>query len=206
MNILKTGLAAALVLAAAVHVQANLILNPDFETGDFSDWTAAAGFRIGAGADNHSPSGDSGAVFDAFTTTTLGFYVLQQELAAVEGQSWEVSTWIRSVNFDGSTLAWLELQFWDGTDTLISGSQQQSSPVNADQPFTQYMLSATAPANTAKISVRGVVHVQSVPSDTNFPIFDDFSATVVPEPTTGILFGMGLAGLLAALRRSCRKG
>ncbi len=199
----KSTLVCALVGSfASLDCRGATLVNPDFETGDFTGWTAPGGFRIGGGADNHTPAGDSGAVFDAFTHTGLGFYVLHQELAAVEGQLWEVSAWIRSVNFDGSTLAWLEVQFWDGTDTFIPGSQVQSGPVNSDQPFTQYTLSATAPENTAKISVRGVVQVQSAPSDTNFPIFDDFSAqAVVPEPSSMALLLCGSVLIAAARRR-----
>lgn len=202
-----SGLGALLVVSSLVlsPCRADLI-NPDFETGDFTGWTVdgSGHWRIGTGADNHTPSGNNGAVFDAVDTLVAPFpqfFVLQQELAAAPSQVWDASTWIRTVNLSGNSESWLEVQFWDSGNSVLD--QLQSAHVTADQSFTQMTLgSMTAPSGTAAISVRGVVMVTDTPSNgTDFHIFDDFQASVIPEPVTAGLLVLGLLGLAVMRHR-----
>ncbi len=194
---------AGLMLAAGI-AQADLV-NPDFEAGDFTGWTVDGSglWRIGTGADNHTPAGDFGAVFDAVTTIEAPFpkfFVLQQELPAAPGETWSASVWIRTVNLQGANASesWLELQFWDSGAGVLG--QGQSAHVAANQEFTQMFVNdLVAPAGTVQVSVRGVVMVSDVPGDTEFHIFDDFQA--IPEPATAGLMIIASAGLLFMRRR-----
>ncbi|MBU0679465.1 MAG: PEP-CTERM sorting domain-containing protein [Verrucomicrobia bacterium] len=205
MSIGRTGIGIFVLGFAlmALSAQANLLLNPDFETGDFTSWTTnAPGWRLGGGADNHTPSGSFGAVNDVSTTDTAGqqYRILQQEMAASPGELWSASVYLRTVNLESSQ-SFLEVQFWNNSDGVIG--QFQSSIVSSDQPFTLMSISdVAAPAGTVKISVRGVIEMVSVPTgNTDFHIFDDFEATVVPEPSTWALISLGAAGLALIRRR-----
>jgi hypothetical protein len=201
------GRSALLGLAACVACSADLI-NPGFETpgGDgwsFSGtWGAAGSWRDGGVGDAHS--GANGATFDALDSLAGdSYFVLHQELAASEGQLWTVSGWLRTVNLGNEdSESWMEVQFWNGADSVIG--QAQSAHLTADQDWIQMSLpDLLAPAGTAKISVRGVVYIDPAgTSQTEFHLFDDFEASVVPEPgsiTMG-LFGLGLVAGLRSLR------
>lgn len=203
-------LLAAVWLAGGLACSADLI-NPGFETFGGDGWTypgtwgVGGSWRDGGAGDAHS--GANGAVFDALDSLPGdGYYVLQQQLVASEGQLWTVSGWMKTVNLqnEGSE-SWMEVQFWDNTDSVIAGGQYQSAHLTSNQDWTQMTLpDLLAPVGTASISVRGVVYIDpGGTSQAEFHLFDDFQAAVVPEPGSATL---GLIGLgLFAGARSLRK-
>ncbi len=191
---------AAIMVTLPATVQANLLTNPDFETGDLTGWgTFGSGWRISGGADAHS--GSFGVVDDIFATDTPGFRGVSQVLAATPGTEYTGSVWIRGVSLEaGKTEAWLEFQFLDGSNGVLL--QLQSTHVTADQPFTfMSIASAVAPVGTVNVRVQGIAWEVAQPADTDFPIFDNFQFDVVPEPGTASLVAAGVIGLLVVRKQ-----
>ncbi len=195
---------AALALGAAAFMfacagRADLI-NPGFETGDFTGWSAfGQGWRTAGGTDANS--GLFGMVNDVQGADTDSFRGIFQEAPVVAGEGYDFGVHIRAVNVESSE-SWLEVQWLNSVGGVIS--QIQSTHVTADQPFTPMSISsAVAPVNAVTASVRGIVFMSAAPAvNTDFHIFDDF--TVVPEPgPAGLLI---LGGLLAARRHSRNRG
>ncbi len=167
-------IALALLLLSSNASGQNMLTNPGFETGDLTGWsTFGTGWRTSTGADAHS--GTYGVVNDVLTTDSTGFRGIYQNFPASAGKLYSASVYIRTVNLDNSQ-SWLEVQFLDGSNSVLLQLQQPGAHVTTDQAFTLYqLLDMTAPAGTATISIRGIVQETSMPViGTNFHIFDDF--------------------------------
>lgn len=78
-------------------------------------------------------------------------------------------------------------------EVVISGS----SVGNADDT----VLGGNAPGGFASFSYADVFSSVASPGDSQFGIFDNFTVEAIPEPTSMILMGMGVVGLLARRRR-----
>jgi hypothetical protein len=180
-------------------VEANLLSNSGFETGDFTGWSQfGQGWRTGTGGDAYS--GTYGAVSDVLTNDTDEWRGLYQNVEVSAGLSYDASFWQRAINLESSE-SWLELQWLDNTGSIIS--QTQTVAVTTDQVYTFAGLDAqVAPGGAVTASVRGIVHMVSAPSsDPDFHTFDDFSfAETIPEPGALALVGLGM-GVAIALRK-----
>ncbi len=187
------------VLAGALTLTGRAdLINPGFETGDFTGWsTFGQGWRLGTGGDANS--GTYGAVDDVLTTDVDDWRGIYQEVSVVGGDTYNVSVYIRAVNVESSE-SWLELQWLDASHSVIS--QLQTAHVTADQSFTRMALDGViAPVNAVGASVRGIVNMTSAPTgDNDFHIFDNFE--VVPEPGSAAMLLLG--GLVIA-RRALRR-
>jgi len=89
-----------LVIAAAGQASANLLVNGDFETGDFTGWTttpAATGSNFGVTTLPPSPDGTLGAFFSA---TGSDFDSISQTFATTPGDFYDVSFFYQPVNND----------------------------------------------------------------------------------------------------------
>lgn len=85
-------LAAALLLATSAAAHANLVINGDFETGDFSGWTSA-GANSGV-AEVTAQDADDGQFGAGFSSAFLRG--ITQLLATVPGETYDVSFWVRA--------------------------------------------------------------------------------------------------------------
>ena len=195
---------AAIVLAACA-ASAQTITNPGFETGDLSGWSSfGLGWRTGTGDD--ALEGTYGLVCDVLDSHIgeewRGIY---QSVPVVGGDTYTAGVYIRAVSVDTS-VSWFELQWLNSGGGVIG--QLQSSSVSADQAFTfMGVLDAIAPLDAVSASIRGIVHMETLPSSgtSDFHIFDNFSIvnqSAIPEPGTLFLIATGAAGL--ALRRRKR--
>lgn len=193
--------ASIVLLGVSVNANAELLINGGFESG-FENWTTfGQGFRTSGGADANT--GDVGVVNDVLPADVDVFRGVQQVVsAATAGEIYTLSAFIRGVTVDSSA-AFLELQFLNSAGDVISGVQ--SDQVTADQEFTQISVtSQIAPTDTASIRVGGIVFATGVDvgtqTDGDFLIFDDFSLSVVPEPASMALLGVGFALMLGRKR------
>ena len=166
-------LAVAALLVATSAGAANLLKNPNFETGDFTGWTTfGLGWRTGIGDDAYE--GTYGIVCDVLDWQTgenwRGVY---QNVPVTAGATYSAGVSIRSVNVHFSS-SWLELQWLDADGGVIE--QLQSPWVTADQSFTPANLEdVVAPPGAVSLSVRGIVHLPTSPGNKpEFHIFDDF--------------------------------
>jgi len=86
-----------LLIATARPTSANLIVNGDFETGDFTGWTttpAASGGNFGVTTLPPSPDGTLGAFFSA---TGSDFDSISQTFATTPGAFYDVSFFYQPV-------------------------------------------------------------------------------------------------------------
>jgi hypothetical protein len=121
----------------------NAIPNGDFEAGDDGNWTFNTPWSISS---SHAYQGTKCAQFGGATATA--------ELEMTEffpvniGQSVTVTAYLNPNNAGADLTMWLELKWYDNTDTLISTS---IGPSVEGSGYRQCQYTATAPANTAYV-------------------------------------------------------
>ena len=197
------GMAAMFVALIGSSSSANLLINPGFETGDFSGWTRFTEFQnwrvTDWPADIHS--GSYAVVNDVLPSGGDEWRGMYQLIPVTEGVSYDYTAYQRAASVEsGISESFLELQWLNSSGGLIS--QWQSTHVIADQDWT-FMGSdnLVAPMGAVTASVRSVVHVMGTPTDTDWHVSDDFSfAPTIPEPSTMGFLGVG-GGMLLALFR-----
>lgn len=168
---------AAIGLVSTQPAHANLILDPGFEIGSprapldgpwFGRW--AGPVDANSRPRPHAPhSGLQSAQF-------LDRGLLYQDIQTTPGQTYKFAFWLSG---DGSN--WEGERFralWDGV--LIFDERQV---LGSDWAYHSFVVTATS--TLTNIEFRGESHIQ----------LDDVSATLIPEPATLSLLGLGLAGL-----------
>ena len=200
-----------MVSGAAFASATNLLLNPGFETGNFSGWTIS-GTSPNYGVDINGPV--ITGTYPAFGTTTVlvrsgtyaGYAVvcssgpcspsgddpsdylnLSQTVSLTAGMLDTASFWVAS----GSGLA-----YGNGSEILVDGSPIALSLSNVTSSYQLVSGTFTTSGGTYDIGFR---IAGSGYGDAGFS-FDDFSLTETPEPATYATFGTGLL-LLAGFGR-----
>jgi hypothetical protein len=178
------GLALAATAAFAAPVQANLVTNGGFETGDFSGWaqTGESDFNgvqcAGPGASVYA--GNCSAYFGPFSSQ--GGIAQTIDVGSV-GKMWSLSFAFMP---DGGMPSSFTVSF--GGKTLLS----ITDPVASDYMVYQFSGFTTAENMTLSFDFFDPV---------GFLSLDEVSVTAVPEPATTALMGAALAGLLVMRRR-----
>lgn len=215
-NILLVGI--AVVLLATSAAASNLVLNGDFASGDFTNWTTntcgsgctSAGWLVAhpypssilgtlpPGAANAAENGCGGAACsDASTGDTIS-----QTLTTVASQVYTLTFYYDPGSHVLEEGQATELDvLWNGS--LVSGGQLSDvTPLNTWQQYT-YTVSATSNSTLLEFTGR---------EDPNDLYLTDISVTpnagpTVPEPVSLTLIGGGLLGIgaIGAILRRRRK-
>jgi hypothetical protein len=176
---------ATALVASARLVCANLIVNPGFETGDFTGWTttpAASGSNLFVVPAN-SHSGTYATSFHAFETD---LDTISQTFATTPGTRYNLSFWLAIVNNNN------EFRVTFGGVTVLD-LIDTGDPANLD--YRHFTLAGLATGSSTTLEFAG----RNVP---NFSYLDDVSVTasvsVADSGSTAMLFGVSAAALLLA--------
>jgi hypothetical protein len=166
----------AVVASAAISAHANLVLNPGFETGDFTDWTENGGNFVNA-ANAHT------GTYAAWMGAVGSDGSFQQSIATTPGQLYNVSFWLQS---PGGTPNDLSASFAGVTFYTITNA--------GAFPYTQFSANILGDPSGSSLLIF------SARQDPSYWNVDDV-VVQVPEPGTLGLVALGALGLVGAVRK-----
>jgi hypothetical protein len=198
-------LSLSLLVVAPVALRANIVNNPDFETGDLTDWTfvgspltpwsvatTAFGITKAQSGSDFADTQCGGA--DCITTPNSAIY---QDLTTVAGQTYTLTFWY-DIGVCNALLPTqcgaVELKvFWGSTtaDDIVTTASSYTDPGWVEATVT----GLTATSTSTELEFAGE-------QDSAWLGLDNITvnASSSPEPSTAALFGIALAAA-AALRR-----
>jgi hypothetical protein len=186
---LLCAIAIALV-ATGRPLSANLIVNPGFETGDFSGWTtslAASGSNLFVVPNLEVPNPRAGNYAVSFGADGADLDAISQTFATTPGTRYNLGFWLEIENFNN------EFRVTFGGITLLDLIDKGSLPGRAH--YRQFTFSPLAKSSSTTLEFAG----RNPP---NFSFLDDVSvtpsATVTDSGSIAMLFGVSAAALLLA--------
>ena len=193
---LRLGLALFLVsLTARTASASSIVLNGGFESG-FTSWTTTPGTGTLFGVGGNANSGASAAFFGGVNFGGGNEDTISQSLATNAGQAYQVSFWLRMDN--GGCIFPLQLNCFNQDFNAFWGNTQIFGTAST-APFSytrfSFLVGATGPATNLTFKAA---------NEPGYYYLDDVSVEAVPEPSTWLLIGTGVAAL-AARRRSLRR-
>ena len=153
----------------------NLVLNPGFETGNLTPWVNAFATHPVAVVTGNAHSGTY-----ALQMAALGSTEVYQNLTLAVVPT-VVDFWAKTTG-NGTLAVFLDSQ------VVTFGS------IAGATGYTEYTYTVTPTAS-------GQLNIEWTSSIGNTLYLDDVSVTQVPEPSTFVLAGFGVAGLLTLRRR-----
>jgi hypothetical protein len=206
MVIVVAAAAVTVGLAAPAHAGTIVLANGDFETGNLTGWNT---WQSGVPNDTvevvSSPTHDGSYALKqaGVGTSTVGQMAVTGLTA---GEQFDLSAWcslgtaLTDSNWGGIGYWWqaTETSTPVGYDRLMLDS---TSPVNT---WTQFTSRFTTPEGMTcfKIEAAAVLGGGATPGGTVY--FDNVSISSVPEPSTLVLLGCGLSGILCYAWRKRR--
>jgi hypothetical protein len=176
-------LAAGLFTVGAHAAGPELVVNGDFETGDFTGWTLTLSPTSLIGVDGYGPHDGN---FSAYFGASDPYDTISQTLTTTPGTHYTVSFKLDSEFTSGDTAGFVGS--FGGTPFI------SLTNANADFTFTTFTFDVVASSASSVLSFAGF-------NNNWFYTLDSVSVSAVPEPGTYALLGLGLAAVGAAARR-----
>lgn len=181
------GIAIALMVSSRL-LSANLIVNPGFETGDFTGWTVSPAASLSSIA-VVSGNAHSGTYAASFGATGVELDVISQTIATTPGTRYNLSFWLEIVNRNN------EFQVSFGSVTLLHLIDTGS--VNNPR-YRQFRFSPRATGSSTTLGFAGL-------NPPSFTYLDDVSvipsSSVSDSGSTAMLSSVTALALFVARRR-----
>ena len=184
-----------LVFTASVTVASAQLINPDFETGDFTGWTASGG-----GAQVRSAADEPFAFLTPFEgryyASFIGLSSIVQTASIHLSAGETVSVWMNGTQ---STLGRLDIFPESGMPAYVHWKRVES-PNNPGHPIPWNQVSYKIPQDG--IYSIGVSNLEPAESGPLFLGIDLFTITPVPEPSSyGLLAAVSVVAAIIGRRR-----
>lgn len=179
--------AGAIALAATAAAQAAPVLvNGDFELGDFSGWTLVQDQGLNMVDSGAQHGGD----YSAFFGETGAPASITQSVATEAGHSYIVSFWLSN---QGGSMNNIDTH--NTFQLLLDGDTVYATSDKSATNYTLYQTYFTAVSAATSVGFK-------FQHDENFWLLDDVVVAEVPEPSTMLmlLFGLGALALQRRLR------
>ncbi|HOX09500.1 MAG TPA: carbohydrate binding domain-containing protein [Candidatus Omnitrophota bacterium] len=181
----------AILLAIPAAASANLLVNPGFETGNFSGWSPYA-----FGSEQVSSANPHTGAYEA-RINNYG-WITQTVNSVTPNTAYKLSSYLYMPQDGGE--ASISITFYNSTGTTSFQQERTWERIPGSAQYEKIETDwLTAPDYTAYARVRC-----SVASAGSYIDFDDVSLDVIPEPSSLLIFFSGLTGLFGLL--SHRKG
>lgn len=203
---MKTMYLAVLVIASFILVctpaHANLLVNPGFETGSFgTDW-------VGVNAQANSgwgPGAHSGTYQAVVWNNADNVGEAYQEVNVTADQAYAFNIWgvrdIAGLGDESTSAYYMALRWYADTTPLTQDNLDLGALTTS---WAQQTINAVAPSTATKVQVvfgaDGTANRASFYDDADF----DTTGGPIPEPTSLLLLGSGLVGLVGLGRRTKR--
>jgi len=171
-------------------ISGNLVANCGFETGTFADWTLGSNTSYFGVSGEYAHSGNYGAYLGAVVASFSGGNQLSQALTTTAGDDYTLTYWLENIGGPEN-----------GFEALWNGSVIASSEFTNAAPFqwTEYTFSGLAATGSSTTLQFNAYQLPSYFGLDDISVVQSTSA--IPEPSSLLLLGTGLLGILGTVRR-----
>ena len=196
-------LVAMAVMLMPSIASANLLSNPGFENPTASPWTEfISGGNTGSftyGDATYVHGGSKSLKFNYGNYGDWGMGAYEQIISVTPSTTYSINAWLKSVSLTNAE-SFLAIQYQDTGG--IWGSWTEGAHVSGTQDWTELTITSLSASNAANMKV-ALKNWATAGVSSGQAYWDD--TAVIPEPTSLLLLGSGLVGLLGFGRKRLTK-